>query len=195
MRLPDRTEVFLGYCAKQIWTPKGDWCGSWPPHILEIGSVSDCLSERPPSWQENWDFNRSSFWNDEASALATVPVGGIGFRMHCYRLVPLLFSGGMPRVVEASELFTETLPDLPVSNNVSSYQPLGFDVVETSPLGFGCSPLSCNGMAAEIPVNRYCLIADLEMALDVGQRFGVEQPEPGPYVVVEVLRRSSGDLL
>lgn len=54
-------------------------------------------------------------------------------------------------------------------------------------LGFGCSPLSCNGMAEEISVNEFCLIDDLETALAAARRFGVEQPEPGPYVIVEVL--------
>ena len=54
-------------------------------------------------------------------------------------------------------------------------------------LGFGCSPLSCNGMAESIPVNDSCLIDDMETALAAARRFGVEQPEPGPYVIVEVL--------
>jgi hypothetical protein len=54
-------------------------------------------------------------------------------------------------------------------------------------LGFGCSPLSCNGMAENISVNEFCLIDDMETALTAARRFGVEQPEPGPYVIVEVL--------
>jgi len=188
---PDHAEVLLGYCAKQIWTPTPEWDGSWSAHIIEVASVSDCLSERAPNWIEKWDFNRSSFWNDEASALALIPAESApNFRLYCYRVVPILFSGGPPKVVLASDLFTNTLPDLPASQDDSLYQSLGFDVVESSPIGFGCSPLSCNEMAKEIPVNRYCLIDDMETALATGKRFGVEQPEPGPYVVIEVLRRS-----
>ena len=72
-----------------------------------------------------------------------------------------------------------------------SCQRLGYDVVErdaaTGMLGFGCSPLSCNGMAESIPVNEFCLIDDLETALAAARRFGMEQPEPGPFVIVEVL--------
>ena len=49
--------------------------------------------------------------------------------------------------------------------------------------------LSCNGMAESIPVNEFRLLDDLQAALAAAQRFGVEQPEPGPYVVVEVLAR------
>jgi hypothetical protein len=42
-------------------------------------------------------------------------------------------------------------------------------------------------MAEEIPVNDFCLIDDLDTALTTARRFGIEQPEPGPYVIVEVL--------
>jgi len=42
-------------------------------------------------------------------------------------------------------------------------------------------------MAESIPVNEFCLIDDMETALATARRFGVEQPEPGPYVIVEVL--------
>ena len=65
------------------------------------------------------------------------------------------------------------------------------DIVERNPamgiLGFGCSPLSCNGMAESTTVNDACLIDELESALAAARRFAVEQPEPGPFVVIEVL--------
>jgi hypothetical protein len=37
-------------------------------------------------------------------------------------------------------------------------------------------------------VNRYCLVDDLAAAYDLAVLFGVRQPEPGPYVIVEVWR-------
>jgi len=54
--------------------------------------------------------------------------------------------------------------------------------------GFECSPLSCNLMALEVAVTRHCLVDDLEAARELARRFSVEEPEPGPYYVVEVLR-------
>jgi len=54
-------------------------------------------------------------------------------------------------------------------------------------LGFGCSPLTCNSMAENIPVNEFCLLDVLESALATAQRFEIEKPEPGPYFVIEVL--------
>lgn len=58
-------------------------------------------------------------------------------------------------------------------------------------LGFGCSPLSCNGRAAEFNVNRYCLIDNLEKAIRAGEHFGRTEPEPGPYYLYQVFRRPS----
>lgn len=82
------------------------------------------------------------------------------------------------------ELEPPTVVPLPVE-----LRSLGFDVVSKSVSdGFECSPLSCNSMALELAVNRHCLVDHLEVAIAVATRFSVEEPEPGPYYVVEVLR-------
>src|ERR1700691_4686454 len=84
--------IFLGYCAKEIWTPTEEWSSSWGAHISEIASVSGCLSAPAPDWIDGWDFNRSACWNDESSALARVPAASLPhFRLYCYRLIPVLF--------------------------------------------------------------------------------------------------------
>jgi hypothetical protein len=188
--------IFLGYCAKEMWAPTKQWCATWRAHIREIGSVSGCLSSRAPNWIDRWDFNRSTCWNDEDSALASVPAANLPrFRLFCYRLLPVLFGvSGDPVAVSIDDLFPDGLADLPSEPDLSKYRSLGYDIVEASPpkssiLGFGCSPLSCNGMAEEIAVNRYCLLDDLDNAFAIAKRFGAEQPEPGPYVIIEVLSR------
>jgi hypothetical protein len=56
-------------------------------------------------------------------------------------------------------------------------------------MDFGCSPLSCCALAGEVGVNRHCLINDLDGALRLAQRWDQEEPEPGPYYVVQVLAR------
>jgi hypothetical protein len=79
-----------------------------------------------------------------------------------------------------------TVPAEPIPG---SFVSLGFDVANKtySPF-FECSPLSCNGMAEEVPVNRSCLIETLEDAIAFAERCAREEPEPGPYYVLEVLR-------
>ena len=46
-------------------------------------------------------------------------------------------------------------------------------------------------MAQEIATNEHCLLENLATAEQVAQRFSVEEPQPGPYYVVEVLRRAA----
>lgn len=188
--------VFLGFSAKEIWAPTEEWCSTWGAHIPEIASVSGCLSARAPNWVDRWDFNRGTCWNDEASALAAVPAEDLPrFRLYCYRLLPIRFGpSGHPESVSIDDLFPNGLPGLPSEPDLSHYRRLGYDIVESQQklgvLGFGCSPLSCNGMAEQITVNRYCLLDDLDYAFGIAKRFGEEQPEPGPYVIIEVSSRS-----
>ena len=109
--------------------------------------------------------------------------------------MPLLFGNtGVATPVTLDELFPKELPDLPPEPAFFPYARIGYDIVERNPaigcLGFGCSPLSCNAMAESLAVNDFCLLDDLETALAVAQRFGVEQPEPGPYIVIEVLAQT-----
>jgi hypothetical protein len=72
----------------------------------------------------------------------------------------------------------------------AGFRSVGFDVFSKSVecgIGAECSPLSCNGLAAEIQVNEYCLVPSLTAALQAAERFAQEQPEPGRYYVAEVL--------
>ncbi|MSV34139.1 MAG: hypothetical protein EXQ47_00885 [Bryobacterales bacterium] len=175
--------VLLGYCAKQKFTWEG----------RELASVSECIAKRPPSWVDRWDCNRATCWNSEAEAWACVPEQRKAeFAVFAYRLLPMLFDlSGDGRAIAVDELFPRELPALPAGPAPPGYAALGYDVVERNivlgTLAFGCSPLSCNGMAREIPVNQFCLLAEMEDALAAARRFGMEQPEPGPYVIIEVL--------
>lgn len=130
------------------------------------------------------------------------------FHVCAYRAYRWKFEGDAPPVLlEPSQLFAADYP-LPLPEpDWAAFERLGYDVVQFEPArlldlegepqdqhgvtngSYGCSPLSCNGMASEHPVNRYCLFDDLEAAYQAGLAFGREQPEPAPYVVVEVLRR------
>jgi len=183
--------VFLGYCAKHSLT------APLAGRDRDIASVSECLAKRPDKWVKRWDFNRATCWNTEVEAWACVPEESKSeFRIFAYDILPLLFdTSGIEKSVTIDQIFPADMPELPFVR--PPYQRLGYDVVErdvaTGMLGFGCSPLSCNGMAEAIRVNEFCLIDDLETALATARRFGVEQPEPGPYVIVEVLACASRD--
>ena len=179
--MPD--SVFLGFCAKRKMT------APFAGQVRQIASVSECLAKRPDDWVKRWDFNRATCWNTEAAAWACVPADSHSdFTLFAYRIVLL------PTIIPLralDDLFPGDLPALPPEPDILPYNRIGFDVVERNAamgmLGFGCSPLSCNSMAESIPVNKFCLLDDLESALATAHRFDTEKPEPGPYVVIEVL--------
>jgi hypothetical protein len=86
------------------------------------------------------------------------------------------------------------LAELPPEQDLSGFDRLGFDVVQYSDaINWGCSPLSCNSMYQHHAVNRYCLIDTVERAVEAARSFGQKEPEPGPYIIIEVFReRESG---
>ena len=106
------------------------------------------------------------------------------FRLFAYALVPIRYFNDRTKPLEITGQDVEPLP--------ASFVSLGFDVVNrTFSAFFECSPLSCNGMADEVPVNRFCLQETLTEAITFAQRCAREEPEPGPFYVIEVLRGSS----
>ncbi|MDG4666677.1 hypothetical protein [Mycobacterium sp. 236(2023)] len=83
-------------------------------------------------------------------------------------------------------------PGLSVCPDLSTYAPIGYDIVNSDfGGGFDCSPLSCNSVANEQVVNEHCLVDDIEVALELGGLFSSQAAsvEPRPYHVVEVLWR------
>jgi hypothetical protein len=121
------------------------------------------------------------FFNTRRDALAVLSPGAADFSLFAYRLLPVRYSNDRTEPFEIANDGVEPLP--------ADFAPLGFDVANTGVTPFfECSPLSCNGMAGEVAVNRFCLMDALEEAIAFAQRCAREEPEPGPFYVIEVLR-------
>jgi hypothetical protein len=176
--------VDAGYFAKRVM-PKPDWLQA--AVVREVCSVSECVSPGPPDWIGHWRHNALGWYDSPEGACSVGPAGELAhYRLFAYRLLP--------------EVFTATSRGLwhwPDADRVTSiagdFQTIGFDVVSRSAgdvMSFECSPLSCNGLAAELAVNARCLFAGFDEAVDSAIRFAREQPEPGDYFVVEVLEQA-----
>jgi hypothetical protein len=169
----------IGYFPRETGIP-ADWPGG-SPNVTEVCSVSNCPNPAPEDWVEHWRHNELGFYNTPSDAWSIVPAQATGFRLFAYRLLPIRYLHERAEPFEIAESVVEPLTDGFVS--------LGFDVVnKTLTPFFECSPLSCNGMADEVPVNRFCLLPTLDKAISFAQRCAREEPEPGPFYVVEVLR-------
>ena len=186
--------VLIGYLAKQATEAKGDVRATAYAGVQEICSVSECFAKSPPDWVDKWVHNTETWLFDTPPAAWSV-VPGVErerYRIYAYRLLPTLFH-------ESGKETEHPLPQLTASAIPDGFSRLGYDAVvrrvgkteedlNYSP-SFGCSPLSCNYMAAEYPVNRYCLVNDLDTAIGMARDFAAGNCEPGPYCVVEVWRR------
>lgn len=154
------------------------------PGVLEIASVSGCISPGPGSWIDHWRHNQLGWFNTVADAVSVIPTDERGrYRIFAYRLEGFFFRKGM-RV--GIVIPSDVRPD-PIGRE---FVERGFDAVSRSAdtsLSFECSPLSCNYLAAELHTNEFCLFPTREAAVAAAQAFSIEQPEPGDYCVVEVL--------
>jgi hypothetical protein len=173
--------IDAGYFPKQIM-PRTGWLQA--PSVHEICSASRCISHAPDDWVDRWLHNEFGWFNHLADALAVIPPDQRGtYRLFAYRIFPTCFRGGVQQaILVPADVHPDPIP--------STFISLGFDSINKSMesvLGFECSPLSCNGMAAEIMTNAHCLFGSLEEAVSGATRFSIEQPEPGDYYVVEVL--------
>lgn len=170
----------VGYFPKTTGVPGGWTACDW---VKEICSVSNCINSGPNGWIDKWLHNELGFFNTRSDAMA-VTMGDNSFKIFAYRLLASRFRDGNAERFAIALFHVEPLPP--------SFVSLGFDTVSKSISSyFECSPLSCNNMAAEAPVNRFCLLETLEEAMALAKRCSLGEGEPGPYYVLEVLREPS----
>jgi hypothetical protein len=175
-----RIELRLaGYFPKRVVAPPAGL--GVPPSVVDICSVSNCVNDSPTGWIDHWLHNELGLFDTPDLARQVIPAADEGFIVFAYRVGTVRFDEGRPDVWEWPEIDPE---------DSGGYRSLGFDVVGKTDfgiIGFEHSPLSCNGLAAEYPVNSHCLLDDLGTAVKAAEQFSIEQPEPGMYYVVEVL--------
>lgn len=182
------TPVFLGYLPKHL-VPRPEWLEC--PSVELIASVSECMSPAPPDRISRWEHNHLGLYDSEALAMAIIPEDAlVPYTLIAYAAAPTVFHDGQ-RIDWNPWVNLETSP--PVLDSAFD-EHLGFDIVGFSNGGFfECSPLSCNGVAKEIAVNRFCLVDDLERAMTIAADFSRPESRVEPaygYIVVDVRRRT-----
>ena len=143
------TPILIGYFPKQT-VAHPDWLEV--SHVEQICSVSDCISSAPDGWIDRWLHNAFWAYDSPEMAWSVVPEAiRAQFDLYAWHIFPVRFAHGEEQPLEMPDMAVEPLP--------SSFVRLGFDAVSRHlDSTFECSPLSCNYMAREIAVNRYCLI-------------------------------------
>lgn len=207
--IPRPLPVFLGYGFKRL-LPRPESLAL--PGVLHVASVSTCIAKRPRDWEQRWDFNGAGYYNDIAgaeTAFADQQQGGEcrdDFALFAYELYPMRFDRfGGSTTIDPTEVIDVNFGGLPASPVESELEFLGYDPVqrwsephpgraESGALGggFGCSALSCNGLATSRAVNAYCLIDDWNSAVATAiEAASSGTCEPGCYYLFGVYLRKS----
>lgn len=170
--------ILVGYFPKRT-ALRPPWVHA--NHVVEIASVSECISAGPEDWINRWQHNVHWLYDSPAQAVALTGDHPEAYDIYAYKLYPLIIEYGRTRPFEIVPTETAALS--------GDFQLLGYDAVSRS-LGttFECSPLSCNDAAHDFEVNRHCLFESYDAALDGATKFSTGSYEPGPYWIVEVYR-------
>ena len=190
-----REPALIGYLPKRFVAAGAGRAPSFPG-VEEICCVTECCGGEPPAgWIDHWKHNTETWLFDTPEAAwSVVPAAEAErYRLYAYRILPILFheSGHEAEHPLPHRLTVAVMPD--------GFDRIGYDAVQrvvgathedgNQAPGFLCSPLWCNGMAHEYPVNRYCLAEDQATAVAMARDFAAGDCEPGPYCVVEIWRQ------
>ena len=184
-----------GYLLKRIGPPSG-WLQSGLSHVNDVCSVADCVNDNVVDIQQAWKHNTFGLANTpeilRAMAIETgtntngailffyeayekeIEADGWEFDASRWRARTPTPSSSTPDAVERPPEGCATL--------------LGYDVLVFEDF-LSHSPLSCNGIAKDLPVNEHCLLGSLEEAVNVidAGAFG-GGCEPGVYTIFSVYR-------
>jgi hypothetical protein len=173
----------VGYMAKCV-TLKPDWLES--AGVKWIHSISNHVStdfcEYIQYWKHNgfWLFDSPDLIRDIAATEAVDLSRSKFFYYEAYE----------QEYDEDTHAWNGFDPEQSFTTEVvipQSKELLGFDVVtfscHTSP---ECSPLACNSLANQIPVNQYCLMESFEQAKQALEAGWFDHSEPGPFRIFAV---------
>lgn len=161
-----------------------DWLGA--PNVTDIYSVSACVSENFTDYVDLWRHNGFWFFDSPQTIEEVAATRGVELadsKLFYYEAYELQFVDDTSswESFEAESAFRTNI-EIPARKFLE-----GFDIVSfTVGTMAECSPLSCNGYAAEITTNSHCLFESMEDAIQALQTGRLKNCEPGPYRVIAV---------
>jgi hypothetical protein len=171
----------VGYLAKKTCKkPEGFRMAAVDDVYSVSGDVNEDFADYIDSWKHNgyWLFDSPEIISELAARKSVDLSDSLLFYYEAYEEE---FTGDLWRPFAPSSGM-ETNVEEPVRKRQE-----GFDVVTffagNSP---ECSPLSCNGLAEGIRVNRHCLLESFEEARDHLNSGGFSGGEAGPYRIFAV---------
>jgi len=156
------------------------------PQVEGLFSVSGCISKEFTDFIKHWKHNKYLFFDSPAKIHEICKAENIdvtGMELFFYEIHAEQFDEKTSKweALRIEDTF-ETNILLPQESEF-----LGFDIASHS-CGTGpeCSPLSCNLLADEFPVNRLCLLDSFDEAVRLTKTVDLSKCEPGPYRIIRV---------
>lgn len=173
----------VGYMLKEV-VP----CPAWieVESVVDIYSVSKCISHDFADYIKFWKHNGYWFFNDSRELVDLARSEGkevAGMTLFYYEFYELEYN-------EQSDEWSVFSPDSSFPTAVQEPHDkrlMGYDVATFSQQNTPeCSPLSCNMLATELPVNQHCLFETFEEAKSALESGRFKNSEPGPFRIVAV---------
>lgn len=172
-----------GYMAKQV-RPRPEWIRS--ERVVDVCSVSNCVSSDFADFIGDWKHNGYWFFDSPEIIQRLAGQKGIDLqaaRLFYYEVYELEFDeaeGQWASFTPESSFVTEVV--VPREKVLEGYDVVTFSAGAAAE----CSPLSCNGLAAEVHTNRHCLLESLGQAKDLLESGRFANAEPGPCRIFAV---------
>ncbi len=146
------------------------------------GCISKCFTDYIDYWRHNghWLFDSPEIMEDLSKEMNLDLSGATLFyyEMHEYE-----YDGNVKDWAAIStELPFETNVRVPMNKYLQGFDVVSFTFNSTPE----CSPLSCNALAKEIPVNRHCLFNTFDEAKQSLEKGLFKNSEPGPYRIFAI---------
>ncbi|MFN8061307.1 MAG: hypothetical protein U0Q12_19255 [Vicinamibacterales bacterium] len=173
--------VPAGYMAKHV-IERPD--GLRADNVSAIHSVSSCMSPNFADHINYWKHNGYWLFDSPEVIVRIGRENGIdlaGTTLFYYEVHELQFDGAEWTRFEPEASFGTNVR-VPDSKEIEGYDVVSF-FARSAP---ECSPLSCNGLAADIETNSRCLLTSFEQARGLLQDGAFRDAEPGPYRIFAV---------
>ena len=173
----------LGYMMKRV-AKRTDWLKQ--PKVEDIFSVSRCMSKDFCDWIDEWKHN--GYWLFDSPRI----IHDIAKKRNiALDDLTLFYYEGYETQYNADTRQWEPFvpePHFPLNVEPPPCKILqGYDVVTYNVYSAAeCSPLSCNGLAEDIPTNAHCLLDNFQTAKTLLETGAFENSEPGPYRIIAV---------
>lgn len=176
--------MFKKVVEKPAWLEAGD--------VVDVYSVSGCISKTFADYINYWKHNGYWLFDTPGIMVSLAKAENIelsGTTLFYYEVYEYEFNDASKEWVSfAPEETFVTDVQFPEDKHLQGFDVANF-AVHTKP---ECSPLSCNSLAATIPVNQHCLFSTFEEARNAIEQGLFENSEPGPFRVFAIYTPSVG---